>query len=417
MGNRWSWVAWSMLAVFIVSVVLATILGVADGSLQQDPANFAVYVLGFGAFMVVGALVVAHRPGNPIGWIFSAIALLAFTGGLTAEYATYALVTRPGSLPGATFAAWYASWPWYPTLALALVFTPLLFPTGRLLSPRWRPLAWLAGAATAAFTVLAALQADLVLGDDDLGKHHVIANPIGVAGLENPEESTVGGALLGLITLSALVAFVSLVIRFWRSRGEERQQLKWFTYAGALVPLTWLADFLPATVGDTVSAAPIVFLPAAAGIAILRYRLYDIDRLINRTLVYGLLTVLLGAVYVVGVFGLGQLLNPVSGESALAVAASTLAVAALFQPARRRVQQAVDRRFNRRKYNTAKTIQAFSTRLREQVDLDTLSTEVLAVVDQTMEPTRVSLWLRPSAPAPRAHPAARYDLRPGPIDR
>jgi hypothetical protein len=395
-GKRWTWVAWSMLAVFVVSVAFATILGVADGSLQQDPANFVVYVLGFGAFMVVGALVVAHRPGNPIGWIFSAIALLAFTGGLAAEYATYALVTRPDSLPAATLAAWYTSWPWYPTLALALVFTPLLFPTGHLLSPRWRPLAWLAGAATAAFTVLAALKADLVLGDPDLGTHHVITNPIGIAGIENPEESTVGGALLGLITLSALVAFGSLVLRFRRSRGEERQQLKWFTYAGALVPLTWLADVLPAPVGDIVSAAPIVFLPVAAGLAILRYRLYDIDRVINRTLVYGLLTVLLGAVYVAGVFGLGQLLNPVSGESALAVAASTLAVAALFQPARRRVQQAVDRRFNRRKYNTAKTIEAFSARLREQVDLDALSTEVLAVVDQTMEPTRVSLWLRPS---------------------
>jgi hypothetical protein len=155
-------------------------------------------------------------------------------------------VTRPGSLPGATFAAWYASWTWYPTLALALVFTPLLFPTGRLLSPRWRSLAWLAGAATAAFTVLAALTADLVSGDDDMGKHHVIANPIGIAGIENPEESTVGGALLGLMILSALVALVSLVLRFRRSRGEERQQLKWFTYAGALVPLTWLLQRPPA---------------------------------------------------------------------------------------------------------------------------------------------------------------------------
>jgi hypothetical protein len=398
-----------MLAVFIVSVVFAAILAVADGSFQQDPANLLVYVLGFGAFMVVGALVVANRPNNAMGWIFSAIALLAFTGGLAAEYATYALVTRPGSLPGATFAAWYASWPWYPTLGLALVFTPLLFPTGHLLSPRWRPLAWLAGAATGVFTVLAALKADLVLGNA-MGKHHVIANPIGVAGLENPEESTVGVALLGLLTLSALVAFVSLVLRFRRSQGEERQQLKWFTYAAALVPLSRLGDFLPGpVVGTLVSAAPIVFLPVAAGIAILRYRLYDIDRVINRTLVYGLLTVLLGAVYLVGVFGLGQLLNPVSGESALAVAASTLAVAALFQPARRRIQQAVDRRFNRRKYNTTKTIEAFSARLREQVDLDAISTEVLAVVDQTMEPTRVSLWLRPS---PYGSDTPRSETRP-----
>src|SRR5262245_5727981 len=164
-----------MLAVYIASMVLATILAVADGRFQQhqELASFALFALGFGAFMVVGALIVAHRPQNPIGWIFSAIALLAFTGGLAGEYATYALVTQPGSLPAATSAAWYASWSWYPTLALALVFTPLLFPTGRLLSWRWRPVAWLAGTATATFTVLAALQAEL-----DLGSDHVIANPI-----------------------------------------------------------------------------------------------------------------------------------------------------------------------------------------------------------------------------------------------
>jgi hypothetical protein len=193
------------------------------------------------------------------------------------------------------------------------------------------------------------------------------------------------------------VAFGSLVLRFRRSRGEERQQLKWFTYAGALVPLTWLADVLPALVGDIVSAAPIVFLPAAAGIAILRYRLYDIDRLINRTLVYGWLTAILGLVYAAAVLVLGQVFGGVGGDPpSWAVAGATLAVAALFQPARRRIQQAVDRRFNRRKYHAAQTIEAYSVRLRDQLDLDTLSAELLAVVDQTMEPTQVSVWLRPA---------------------
>ena len=153
-------VAWSMLAVFVVSMVFTTILAVANGTFQQEPAGFVVLYLGFSAFMVVGALVVAHRPSNAIGWIFSAVGLLPSTGALAAEYATYAYLTGPGSLPGAILAAWYASWPWYPTLALALVFAPLLFPTGRLLSPRWRPAAWLAGAATAAFTLLAALHPD-----------------------------------------------------------------------------------------------------------------------------------------------------------------------------------------------------------------------------------------------------------------
>jgi hypothetical protein len=396
-GKRWTWVAWSMLVIFIVSVAFATVLAVADDSFQQDPASFGLFVLGFGAFMVVGALVVAHRPRNPIGWIFSAIALLAFTGGVAGEYATYGLVTRPGSLPGATLAAWYASWPWYPTLALALVFTPFLFPTGHLLSPRWRPIAWLAGVATAVFTVLAALQAEL-----DLGRDQGFANPIGIGAVENPEQSTIGVALLDVVILSGVVAFVSLVIRFRRSRGEERQQLKWFTYAAALVPLAVLGDFLPAPLGNLVFAAPIVFLPVAAGIAILRYRLYDIDRLINRTLVYGLLTALLAGVYGSAVLVLGQVFGGAGRDPpSWAVAGGTLAVAALFRPARRRIQAIVDRRFNRRKYDAARTVEAFSARLRDEVDLDALAAELLAVADQTVEPTTVSLWLRPSAKAPR----------------
>jgi hypothetical protein len=144
--KRWSWVAWSMLAVFPISLVAALILAVANETLQQDATNQAMLFVGFSAFMVVGALIVAHRPDNTIGWIFSAIALLAFTGQLAGQYAIYAYVTRPGSLPGATLAAWYGSWPWWLVLALTLVFTPLLFPTGRLLSPRWGPVAWLAGA-------------------------------------------------------------------------------------------------------------------------------------------------------------------------------------------------------------------------------------------------------------------------------
>jgi hypothetical protein len=310
-----------------------------------NPVSFGGLSLGFGAFMVVGALIVAHRPSNAIGWMFSAIALLAFTAGVAVEYATYALVTRPGSLPGAILAAWYASWPWYPAIALALVFTPLLFPTGRLLSPRWWPVAWLAGAATAAFTVLAALRTELGLGTIPA---QVVANPIGVAGVENPEESTVGVALVVLMIVLMLVAFGSLVIRFRRSRGEERQQLKWFTYAAALLPLFVLADFLPGTVGDLVSAFPIVLLPVAAGVAILRYRLYEIDQLINRTLVYGLLTALLAGVYTGAVLILGQLFGGVGRDPpSWVVAGATLTVAALFQPARRRIQAVVDRRFNR----------------------------------------------------------------------
>ena len=405
MGNRWTWLAWSMLAVYVVSLVVGLILAVANGEFQQDAANQVLLLLGFSAFMIIGALVVTHRPGNAIGWLFSASALLAITGQLADQYGLYGYVTRPGSLPWATLAAWYGSWPWWLVLALTLVFTPLLFPTGRLLSPRWRPVAWLAAGTTAVMTALAALQPNL---DIDTGQ--VIANPIGVAAAGNLVKSPVATALNILLTSLAAVAFGSLVLRFRRSREEERQQLKWFTYGAILVPIALAGDILPAPVGDLIYAVPIVFLPVAAGIAILRYRLYDIDRLINRTLVYGLLTAVLAAVYAGVVLVLVQVSGGIGTKPpSWAVAGATLAAAALFQPARRRIQAAVDRRFNRRKYNTTKTIEAFSTRLRDQIDLDTLSTEVLAVVDQTMEPTRVSLWLQPSVHGSSgpAHGAAR----------
>jgi hypothetical protein len=381
-----------MLAIFAVSLVFGLVLAVANGTFQQDAGNQVLLLMGFSAFMIVGALVVAHRPGNAIGWLFSASALLAFTGQLADQYAIYAYATRPEPLPGVTLAAWYGSWPWWLVLALTLVFTPLLFPTGRLLSPRWRPVAWLAGVTTAGLTALTSLRTEL-----DIDPGQVIANPIGVVAVGNPEKGPVSSALSILLTSLAAVAFGSLVLRLRRSRGEERQQLKWFTYAATLVPLALAGDILPAPVGDLIYAIPIVFLPVAAGLAILRYRLYDIDRLINRTLVYGLLTAVLAAVYA----GVVLVLVQVSGGIATkppswAVAGATLAAAALFQPVRRRIQAAVDRRFNRHKYNTTKTIEAFSTRLRDQIDLNSLSTEMLAVVDQTMEPTQVSLWLRPS---------------------
>jgi hypothetical protein len=400
MGKRWAWVAWSMLAVYLVGMVAAMSLSVVNGTFQPDAAGQVGLALGFSAFMVVGALIVAHRPSNAIGWMFSAIGLLAFTALLAVQYATYAYVTRPGSLPGATLAAWYGSWPWVPAIALALIFTPLLFPTGRLLSSRWRPIAWLAGAATAAFMVLGALGPEL-----DLDRDHAIANPIGVAWAENSEESTVVPTLSVLLVVSGLAAAGSLVLRFRRSRGEERQQLKWFTYAVALLPLFVLADFLPGSGGSLLSAVPLVLLPVAVGVAILRYRLYDIDRLINRTLVYGLLTALLAGVYVGTVLVLGQVFGGVGKDPpSWAVAAATLAVAALFQPARRRIQAVVDRRFNRRKYDAVRTVEAFSVRMRDEVDLDALSAELLAVVEQTIQPTRASLWLRPAPQAPpRGH--------------
>jgi uncharacterized membrane protein YkvI len=391
--RRSTWVAWSMLAVFLAGYGVGVPLSAARGQLLED----STLLLAFAAFMAMGAVIVAHRPGNAIGWIFSAIGLLTATGMLAGEYAARANLGRPDALPGGVLVAWYTSWWWYPTFALVLVFTPLLFPTGRLLSARWRPVAAAAAAATVGVTALTALKP--TLQDED----YVVRNPIGLAGVQNPEQSAVGAVLFGLLLACMVAAALSLVLRFRRSQGVERQQLKWFTYAGALMILSLLAtDFLfPASSNVEVFAGLVAALvPVAAGVAILRYRLYDIDRLINRTLVYGLLTALLAGVYAGTVVVLGQAFGGVGKDRpSWVVAGATLTVAALFQPARRRIQQAVDRRFNRRRYDMAKTVAAFSARLRNEVDLDTLSAELLAVVDQTVQPVRASLWLRPPAQA------------------
>jgi MFS family permease len=391
MHRRSTRVAWALLALWVVSVAALVTLSVANGSFQHDPlANTVGLLLAFAAFMGVGTLIVANRPGNAIGWVFSAIALLAVLGALAEEYAGYAVRTRPGLLPGGVLAGWFSGWAWYPTVALALVFTPLLFPDGRPPSPPWRLVGWLTVAATTLFVALAAVQPTIELDDG-----HTVDNPIGVAGIVDPEDSVLN-LILGLLVVAAAL---SLVVRFRRSRGAERLQLKWFTYAGAVLPVLLLGDLLPDALANLLFALGITFPPVAAGIAILRYRLYEIDRLINRTLVYGLLTALLAGVYAGLVLILGRLFGELGGRPpSWAVAGATLAVAALFQPARRRIQQAVDRRFNRRRYDAARTVEAFSTRLRDQVDLATLSAELLAVVDQTMQPTRTSLWLRPERP-------------------
>jgi hypothetical protein len=389
-GRRFVWVAWGLLAFGCVGNAAGVVLSVANGSFRRDLGDTLILRAVFAAFLVVGCLILVRRPGNVIGWIFTAVGLLTMIGGLVEPYAKYAYVTHPGSLPAPLFADWIEGWIWMPTIVLMCVFPLLLFPTGRSLSPRWRPVAWLAAATTAGYAVFDALSPTLELEDG-----RTVANPIGVAGVGDVDE-TLDTVLTSLILLLLLVAVCSLVVRFRRSHGTERQQLKWFTYAGALVLLSPLGGFLLPNLGN-LPFVVVVALPIAVGIAILRYRLYDIDRLINRTLVYGLLTVSLGLLYASAVLVLGQLFGGIGAEPpSWAVAGATLAVAALFQPARRRIQRVVDRRFNRRRYDAAKTIERFSARLRDEVDLDTLSAELLGVVDQTMQPTTASLWLRPS---------------------
>jgi hypothetical protein len=395
MRKPWTVVAWSMLAIYAAGLAFTAVLAVANGSVAEGHV-ILLYLPAFTAFMVVGALVVARRPANAIGWMFSTIGLLVVGASLASEYSHYAYVTQPGAQPFAVAAAWYGSWAAYPIFGLTFTFTLLLFPTGRLLSPHWRPIAWLAAIGITANSVLAALQPTLRLEYEG----RTIPNPIGISGLPRPEQGAVGIVLTGLFVGVSLAACASLVVRFRRARGMERQQLKWFAYAAALMVTANAVGALLPFSGDPGAALTIALLPVAAGIAILRHRLYDIDRLINRTLVYGLLTAVLGLGYVGAVLLLGQLFGGVTEDPpSWAVAGATLAVAALFQPARRRIQAVVDRRFNRRKYDAAKTVEAFSARLRDELDLDTLSAELLAVAHQTMQPTTAALWLRPSAPS------------------
>jgi hypothetical protein len=379
--------AWA-LALLAVSLALCALPLLAAGPPQEWVGNFLLTLV----LTATGLVITTHRPHNPIGWLYSTAGLCQGLGILTGAYGAYALVTRHGSLPAGTWGIWVSTSLWALGILPVATFGFLLFPDGRLPSPRWRPVAWAIGLAIGLFTASTAF----LPGPMDAGRGIKPANPLGIEPARSLLQTTytVSGALVGM---GLIVSVGSLVLRWRRAQGDERQQLKWVAYAAALlVVLESISSLLPHKVFSAAVVVVALLVPGMIGVAILKYQLYDIDRLINRTLVYGLLTVLLGVIYTGSVFGLGQLLSPATGESALAVAASTLAVAALFRPARRRIQAGVDRRFNRRKYNTATTIQAFSTHLREQVDLDTLSAELLAVVDQTMEPTRVSLWLRPS---------------------
>jgi len=350
--------AWLLCGASLALGVLGFVLESLNGQRITDSDVLGIVLLAI-TFPLVGAVVAARRPRNPLGWIFCAIGIAYGLTGTGEAYALYTLDTAPGALPGGELMSWLGNWAWAPGLGLLITFALLLFPNGRLPSHRWRPVAWLSATSIAIICGPGAAwswpQRGLTLLESN------------EEGLENAPRLVrlLVQAGLPLLLLCGLASVAARLVRFGRSRGVERQQLKWFAFAGVIT------------------------------VAGLRYRLYEIDRVINRTLVYGLLTVGLGTVYVVGVFGLGRLLNPVTGESALAVAASTLAVAALFQPARHRIQAVVDRRFNRRKYNAAKTIETFSARLRDQVELDTLARELLTVTDKTMEPTTVSLWLRP----------------------
>jgi len=393
------------------------------------PENLAVhrtdipYLLEFLAFVVIGAVVASRRPRNAVGWILLADGLLWQLVSAVAGYTGYALFARPGGLPAGRVTAWLLNWGWVLPLVL-LPFFFLLFPDGRLRSSRWRPVAWLAALAPVPIMLRDAL------APGPLEAVPSVTNPLGLPGAERLL-STVGAAAEALLAPLVLASVACFVLRFRAARGVERQQFKWLAYATALLVASLSAGSVLSALGvpDGVTSyfnvVPLFGLPVAVGIAILRYRLYDIDRLINRTLVYGLLTTVLGLGYVTSSLVFVLLLgNGTTTPPSWVVAGSTLALAAVFRPARRRVQAAVDRRFNRRRYDAAKTIEAFSARLRDHIDLDTLTADLLAVVHQTMEPTTVSLWLRPAARASQGDAvepsAAQLPDRPvasGPVPR
>jgi hypothetical protein len=350
-------------------------------------AGWLVFVL---AFVSVGALIVSQRPRHPIGWFLLLAGVSSVLVGATGFVAGQ--LDRSGLDRLVPVVGWFSTWGWMPVW-LPPTFGLLLFPTGRLPSRRWRPVAWLA---IGGFLVLLVRAAFAPGPMEDTGRD----NPLGIdVGIDVWAPLTAVGtiALLTAVALSVL----SLVVRYRGARTVERQQIKWLLYA-ALLLVTGLCALvaLDIVVGDDgaysalIPSVALATVPVATGIAILRHRLFDIDVVVNRTLVYGGLTVALGTAYVGIVLLLELVLRPLTEESGLAVAVSTLAVAALFRPVRSRIQAVVDRRFFRRRYDAARTLAAFGVRLRDELDVDALGHDLQAVVRDTMQPAHVSLWLR-----------------------
>jgi hypothetical protein len=434
-----AWLAWSLCAVCVVLIALGLLLDfVTDELVPPDlpgeilGSAFAVLtaVLSL-AYLTVGALIVSRLPSNPVGWIFCSVGLLYETRRFTTAYANYALLEN-FALPGGEYVAWFSTWAGDVGLALAGVFLMLLFPEGRLLSRRWRIVVWAALCGGVLVAVVYALSPGPLRATLSY-----VENPFGVVGVIGGRFTTyelfaaLKGLGMTLLATSTLAALFSLILRLRRAQGDERQQIKWFLYAA--VPATVCVilvllqnvvyDFTRQFLGSTVDILPwplniaalyvavaaLLVVPVFAYIAILKYRLYDIDVVINRTLVYGALTVALVAVYFGGVATTQAIFRALTSQlqqPQLAIVVSTLVIAALFNPLRRRIQSFIDRRFYRRKYDAAKTLEAFSAKLRDETDLEALNDGLVGVVRETMQPAHVSLWLRPDT-------ASKKDEAPG----
>ena len=406
-----SWLAWSLagltLVVFVAAIPLWFLARSADlPSSWRADLSVGGLVGGalFLAFPLVGALIASKLPKNAVGWLCLAVGLLFTLSGVFDYYGYYGAAT-PGSVPFPVAMAGMSDWIWVPAIGLLGTYVLLLFPDGRLPSRRWRPLAWLSGA------VILLLSLGVMLAPGRLSNLAGVRKPFGI---EGADWLTIGAyAVLPLLPLCMLASALSLVLRYRRSGGEERQQIKWIAFAASVVVVlyaiamfvsfvfpeeswttagsVWWLNLLTYTVLGSFTIVPI-----AVGIAVLRYRLYEIDIIINRALVYGSLTATLVALYLGGIVVLQRFFVFLTGQqSTLAVVASTLLIAALFTPFRRRIQSFIDRRFYRRKYDARKTLETFSSKLRDETDLDALGKELVGVVRETMQPAHASLWLRP----------------------
>ena len=390
--TRAQWLAWCLwllsVALFATGITLQETVG---ATADQDSSLTKVgWALAFVGFATVGAVVASRQARNAVGWIFCAMALLLGVTILGTEWAAYTLVESPGAQPGGMLAAWVSSWSWFPLGAL-VAFLVLLFPDGLVPSPRWRRvLRGMVGLAAAA-TVLAALRPGPLNGGGD---HPWPDNPLGLGALDRLAEPLVTVVFFVLYA----VGLAAAVVRFRRSRGDERSQLKWMTYSLVVLALAALnPPPLSNAVGEVTFPVALALLPVAVAVAMLKYRLYDVDVVIRKTLVYGALTAVLAAVYFGAVVGMQAALAPVTEGSDLAIAVSTLLVAALFLPLRGALQGQVDRRFYRRRYDAQRTLDAFGARVREHVELEGLRADLERAVTETMQPERISLWLRAEA--------------------
>jgi hypothetical protein len=413
---RTKWLAWALcgltVAVAIAFVVIAIVDPNAGGPKHVSPSGpsphdepspgyFPYALLSaivFSTFAVVGGIVASRRPRNPVGWFLGAGALLWATGVLSSALYWHIAFGRSDRPAASDWLAWLGSWVFMPAFTLLLCLTPLLFPTGAPPGPRWRVVAWTGAIAGG----VATLSNAFVPGALDIADFAWVDNPLGIGGLGL---RVIAAASFIAVGASALAGVASLVVRYRRAHGIERLQVKWVAAAGCFLVVGGLGgSFLTPLLGQGAGWIGILLgllgVACAIGIALLRYRLYDLDVVINRALVYGALTATLAAVYVGSVLLLQLALSGVTGGSGLAVATSTLAAAALFRPLQRRIQNLVDQRFYRRKYDARLTLESFGSQLRNEVDLDALGGALQHVIAETMQPTHVSLWLRSPAERP-----------------